>query len=267
MFFKNSGGRKGPPRIPSGLGTLADEYERRYPAHQNAIDLIPGWSTEFPHELQLKAGTSALLADARIEWVKSQYGDLTGKRVLELGPLEGGHTAMLEAAGTLVDAVEGNSLAYLKCLITKEIVGLKNAKFYLGDFNRWLEENDSRYDLIVASGVLYHMIDPLRLLELIGKRTDCIYIWSMIVVADDLVPSKVVEFNGATVRLYRVPYGERSPGFCGGPNDHAYWLHRDDLVKAFGALGFGDVRVAHESKSDFGTSASFFVRRTSSSGR
>ena len=101
MFFRKSRGRKGPPRKPSALSNLADEYERRYPAHQNAIDLIPGWSTEFPHELQLKAGASALLADARIEWVKSQYGDLAGKRVLELGPLEGGHTTMLEAAGAL----------------------------------------------------------------------------------------------------------------------------------------------------------------------
>jgi hypothetical protein len=79
---------------------------------------------------------------------------------------------MLEAAQ--IDAIEANQRAYLRCLITKEILGLTRSKFWLGDFIKALENWDQRYDLIVASGVLYHLKNPLHLVELTAKRTDAV---------------------------------------------------------------------------------------------
>jgi hypothetical protein len=67
---------------------------------------------------------------------------------------------MLEAAGAQIDAIEANQRTYLRCLITKEILGLTRSKFWLGDFIKALENWDQRYDLIVASGVLYHLKNP-----------------------------------------------------------------------------------------------------------
>ena len=49
---------------------------------------------------------------------------MAGKTVLELGPLEGAHTYQLHQRGANIVAVEASKQAYLKCLITKEIVGL-----------------------------------------------------------------------------------------------------------------------------------------------
>ena len=76
-----------------------------------------------------------------------------------------------------IDAIEANQLAYLRCLVAKEIYGLRRARFHLGDFVRGLEA-PTRYHLIVACGVLYHMADPLLLLERIAARTDALYLWT-----------------------------------------------------------------------------------------
>jgi len=50
---------------------------------------------------------------------------MKGKKVLELGPLEGAHTYMLEKAGGDVLSIEGNHGAYIRCLIVKNFYGLK----------------------------------------------------------------------------------------------------------------------------------------------
>src|SRR5215467_13605989 len=65
-------------------------YEAREPSPQNALDLFKGrWSSAIPG---YGMGTAELFNDARIEWFLAQYGDVCGKRILELGPLEAGHT-------------------------------------------------------------------------------------------------------------------------------------------------------------------------------
>lgn len=238
-------------------------YEDRLPAHQNAVDLIPGWNAALPPQLGIRAGKMALYDDERLRWAITSFGDLAGRRVLELGPMEASHTAMLDAAGALVDAVEGNKAAFLKCLIVKEILRLKNARFYLGDFVKWLEESETNYDLIVASGVLYHMREPLKLMTAMARRTAAIYLWTVFINDNALVPSKVELFEGIPIRLYEQPYGEaKEAGFCGGMYDRPYWMHRDDILAALKALGFAELTVAHEQADHmFGTCFSVLARR------
>ncbi|WP_204348773.1 hypothetical protein, partial [Klebsiella pneumoniae] len=83
-----------------------------------------------------------LYDDARIAWLVSSVGGLQGLDVLELGPLEASHTAMLLAAGAKsVLAIEANQLAFLRCLVVKELRHLRDASFQLGDFTRFLEDD------------------------------------------------------------------------------------------------------------------------------
>ena len=64
----------------------------------------------------------------------AEIGGVTEKTILELGPLEGGHSYMLDRAGAAqVVAIEGNARAYLKCLIVKELLGLPRVQFLCGD--------------------------------------------------------------------------------------------------------------------------------------
>lgn len=248
LWTKLSGGPRRRPDRPSDPLTAERLFagcETTMPSHQNAVNLVPGWSSHFPPHLRLTAGRLPLFDDSRIAWAIGRFGDLNGRSVLELGPLEAAHTSMLVKAGARVQAVESNPLAFLKCLITKEILQLDGARFHLGDFVEWLERREERYDLIVASGVLYHMRDPLRLLRAIAKRTDALYLWT-VAVMDDAAPSRTEKSGPVTVRFYRRRYGPKDVQFCGGPNADPVWMHRDDILSVLGHLGFVSRTIAHE---------------------
>ena len=252
-----------------------DRYIATTPSSQNAVDTVAGWNTAFAPHYNVTAGALAAYNDPRILWAMECFGSLDGRRVLELGPLEGGHTGMLDAAGAQVDAIEANQLAFLRCLITKEILGLKHAKFWLGDFVKALEEWDRTYDLIIASGVLYHQTDPLHLVELVAKRTNAAYFWTHVVTEEAMPPSdprrlvidpvvEVHDFHGVKVRAYRRTYAnaEESVAFCGGMTDEHRWLHRDDLLAALKVVGFNDIKLAHDEPDHrFGPALSIFARK------
>jgi hypothetical protein len=239
---------------------------------QNAIDAVGGWKTSFPPDYGLKAGAVEIYRDPRIRWAIEAFGSLEGYRVLEFEPLDGGHTSMLDAAGARVDAVEPNRRAFLRCLITKEVLGLTRSTFWLGDVLGALENWQQRYDLVVASGALGHLSDPLRFIELAAARADAIYFWTHLV-TETAVPSfsrrrsaafRTAEsklFHGVDVRIYRHAHGKSNKAMADEDHEHL-WLNRDDLLNALGALGFSDIRQCGEQADDPGWPAlSILARR------
>ncbi|MFO1150438.1 MAG: class I SAM-dependent methyltransferase [Alsobacter sp.] len=217
-----------------------DGYVDEVPSAQTAVDAVPGWTSALPPEARARAGTVPLFEDGRIAWAIEQAGGVTGKRVLEIGPLEGAHTAMLVRAGAQVDAVEANRLAFLRCLVTKEIMGLAQARFHLGDAVRFLESREDTWDLVVASGVLYHMRDPIRFLELIKARGKAVYLWTHYYDGEAMDeaarsvfdPAPVLrEYEGRPIRLWRRTYrvAPADPRFCGGPRDEHYWMEKEGI--------------------------------------
>jgi hypothetical protein len=261
--------RRRPRSEEVAVSNLFSGDETRAPSFQNAVDALPGWNCHFPVEYGLTAGRLPAFDDPRITWAIERYGDLTNRKVLELGPLEAAHTSMLARAGAHVDAVEANRLAYLKCLVTREILDFPNTRFYLGDFVQWLEQTDARYDLVVASGVLYHMREPLRLLRAMSERADAIYLWTVMVDDYELPHSATQKFEGLDVRLYVRGYGDRSVAFCGGAMDFPNWMHRDDILAVLAALGYDDVTVLNDIIGTAGNvlpTFSVFARRSASVG-
>ncbi len=100
-----------------------DIYASEAPSPQLAVDIFAGeWSSRFPPGSDIDGGQAELFEDRRISWMIDQLEGVEGLRILELGPLEGGHTYMLDRAGADVVAIEANQRAYLKCLITKEVL-------------------------------------------------------------------------------------------------------------------------------------------------
>jgi SAM-dependent methyltransferase len=200
-----------------------------------------------------------LFDDPRITWVVDHVGGVDGFRILELGPLEAGHTAMLHDAGASVVAIESNTRAFLKCLVVKELLDLKQAQFLLGDFVPYLEHTTERFELLLASGVLYHSPDPLGLLEAIGRVADRVAIWThyfepTVVNADPgklrmFVPEPVVvAWRDRQVTLHRRNYLEslQWTGFCGGPETSALWMERDDLLGVLADLGFEHITLQYD---------------------
>ena len=160
---------------------MIDHYTKRAPDAQNTIDLFSGeWSSSFPEPFkQLDAGYAPLFEDPRIEWATSTLGGCEGQRVLELGPLESGHTWLLRRLGaSSVTAIESNSRAYLRCLVVKELMQLQGTQTLYGDFLEYLRPCTEHFDLCLASGVLYHMVNPAELIGLIAKVSDRAIIWT-----------------------------------------------------------------------------------------
>lgn len=237
-----------------------EDYIHESPAAQHALDLFAGeWSSRLPGSLRdLKAGTVPLFEDHRALWGMNEFGGVTGLSVLELGPLEGGHTYMLEQAGARVLAVEANRHAYLRCLVIKELLGLQQARFLLGDFMPYLRELSESFDICWASGVLYHQEQPAELIALARQTARKLFLWTHYYDHRVLArkPNLFVrfadagkhEYKGFRHRLHRFDYsgGQSAKGFCGGLAGHSHWLTREDLLACLDYFGWKNVRIGHE---------------------
>lgn len=236
-------------------------YSTLSPGIDSALTLFDGaWTSRLPG--RDGPGTSPLFADARIEWLLGRLGGVDGWRVLELGPLEAGHTWMMERAGAHVTAVEANHDAFLRCLIVKNALRL-DATFMLGDFSRSLPDGGP-WDLVLASGVLYHMNSPEKLIESIAACTDRVYLWTHYFEPDHArwhpsararigskwLPERTISTtcNGLSIDLVPMLYEEALgwTGFCGGAQSGANWMHREQILALLTSFGFVHQHVAFD---------------------
>ena len=250
--------RPAPAAEPGASVPILEQYVDTAPCAQNAVDIFGGeWSSTLPEHLGVHAGAAQLFADGRIEVAADHLGGVADLDILELGPLEGGHTWMLCQKGARsVTAVEANSRAYLKCLITKELLGMPAAHFLFGDFLAYLREVPRRFDALLASGVLYHMQDPIGLLEEMGRHSDRLILWTHYYDPAVLTPAHdqhrmfdtQVELRGVDgdpVVGHRHSYHEglASQAFCGSGSTWSIWLERPTILATLEAMGYANVRI------------------------
>jgi len=236
------------------------------PSPQNAVDIFAGeWASQFPAGGPANtAGAMPLFEDPRILWADRTLREfdgsgLEGKSILELGPLEGGHTFMaarLGAAGIV--AVEANVRAFLRCLVAKEILGIPRASFLLGDAISFLRANERVYDVCLAMGFLYHMRDPVEVIELLARSCRQVVLWTVVYsprllekhphLAPIYGAPFAAEWGGFSHTLYPCDYGESfdDRNFRGGVEPSSCWMTSDDILAAFAHFGFGNVRFELE---------------------
>ncbi|MCF7983304.1 MAG: class I SAM-dependent methyltransferase [Thiohalocapsa sp.] len=271
-----SGASVDSPSAPAAPGAILDCYASSAPSARNALEIFKGeWSSKLPEPLDDQGGKALLFDDKRVKWLLAQCGGVEGESVLELGPLEGGHSSMLERAGASeVIAVEANSRAFLKCLIIKELLRLQRVNFLYGDFVEYLRLPPSRFDLVVACGVLYHMRNPVELIALASAVTDRLFVWThyydeaILSAREDLAgkfPSHVkAEYGGFVHTLYRQEYRAALDwaGFCGGGHADSAWMSRDEILGCVRHFGLTEIETAFEAPDHVnGPSFAFFARR------
>ena len=241
-------------RRNSPFGT--EKFEQRAPDHRNAIELFAGrWATDLSSlNAEWRGGGANLVDDTRprlaAQYLGTGSGRIDGMSVLELGPLEGLHSRQLEQLGaSRVLAIEANAEAYLKCLIMKETLGMRNVNFMLGDFNLFLANASQQFDLVFCVGVLYHMEDPLKLIRNIARSTDKCFVWTHYHDINQPMsrePSSVL-VDGFSATYFRSPYRDRAqPHFWGGNKSSSSWMQRDDIVAAFRHFGFERVDIIND---------------------
>jgi hypothetical protein len=227
-------------------------YVDDVPSLQQTVDIFKGdWASRLPLE-GVETGKAELFEDSRIRWMIDTLGSVQGMDVLELGPLEGGHSWMLEQAGAAsVTAVEGNKSGYLKCLLVQQLLGMPRTRFVLGDFDRVLATTGERYGLLVASGVLYHLADPLRTLLDMMRVSDRIFIWSHFADAAAMPAGdprrrpmtgevRMAEHDGERMTYHVRSYlgTHRISAFCGGRESAAMWMESDEVIALLERHGY-----------------------------
>lgn len=239
--------------------SILDNYVNSADYHQNAVDIFRGeWASLLPDHLQVQAGSKPVFNDPRIAWLNGQV-DLKGKRVLELGPMEGGHAYMMEQMGIQETvAVEANTRAFLKCLVVKELLQLQRTHFLCADFTEWLKPRPDTFDVCVACGVLYHMRNPVELLHLIAGVTNTLFLWTHYYDAEHIEqreelayrfrPPQQQEYNGFRHRVYRREYGTGlySATSLGGNASYSHWIERSCILQTLKQLGFHEINVHFE---------------------
>ena len=257
---------------------LKAEYITDPPSAQNAIDIFKGeWYAKLPPPLQdLKAGDGGVFQDPRIAWLGEKLDNPGVMHVLECGPHEGGHTYMLEQLGVAsILSIEANTHAFLRCLVVKELLDLKRALFRLGDFVGYLRSCAQHYDLVVASGVLYHLVNPVEAIALLSKVTDRLYVWSHYydenkvrawpLLAHHFQSSSQAEYGGFKHTLHRQHYQTRlgNPGFNGGSKHYSHWLSREDLIGSLNFFGLDDITIQFDHADEaIGPNISLLAKRT-----
>jgi len=254
-------------------------YVPSAPSPQNAIDIFAGeWASKFPDSLGVSSGWSPLFESEMVPWGVELLGGVAGQRLLELGPLEGAHTYILDRMGaSQVVAVEANNRAYLKCLVTKELLDITSAKFLCGDAIRYLEgaiaRGEADFDLCIASGILYHLVDPVAALDLITRASDRLLLWTMYYDEAKISPHPdlVAKFNNVSASSYKgfthTLYGQEYKqaldfqGFCGGSAARSAWMTRADILAALDHFGFEVVGISFEGETSNGPCFAVAARR------
>jgi hypothetical protein len=264
-------------RLPANV--ILPAYSKAVPSPQASLDIFKShWKSRLPEGFGLTAGVQPMFADRRVHDTGTVIpGGIRGKTVLELGPFEAYNTYHLQKLGAReIVSIEGNNINFLKCLVLKQALGLK-ASFLHGDFCAYLRNTDRRFDLIWASGVLYHQEDPLELMALIAAHTDTAFFWTHYY--DERVLSNAnrtafePEKNARKrwgdfscthyYRSYELAGGNDIPlYFEGGSALSAYWLTFEDMRAFLGTVGLGKITLLFQGELNGLPLASFLAERS-----
>jgi GT2 family glycosyltransferase len=246
FYYAPAEGQQVPPR-PSPTHRLAAVLEQCGP-----------WQSRFQVEGEAVGGPYDFVADERITRLRGEL-DLAGRRVLELGCLEGGHSVALSRLGPReLVSVEGRAANFVRCCVVKTVFGLDNVRFAFDDVRHVTLERYGRFDAAVSMGVLYHLPDPHVLLGHLAELTDVVYLSTHY--ANDRYPEHGPEAELKTPhgrrrgRLYQ-EYGLADP--LSGLDPRSFWPYETELLDMCRAAGFADIKVMARDDAPAGGTASW----------
>lgn len=146
--------------------------------------------------------------------------DLSDKKVLEIGCLEGSHTLGLLRYAKEVVSIDCRPVNVIKTLTRLSFHG-KSTKVFCFNADDLTVDNYGFYDVIFHCGVLYHLKDPISHLQNIFKMCNYIFLDTHVTDKEDKI----------------MPEGNWSAPFA-GKDDTALWLSINNLEELCKESGF-----------------------------
>lgn len=173
-------------------------------------------------------------------------GGLSGKRIVDLGCLEGGYTVEFARAGFHALGIEVRQSNFKNCQRVKAATNLPNLAFVRDDVHNIADYGI--FDAVFCCGLLYHLEMPRKFIELMSQ------VCRRAVIIDTHVAD--IHPNGAFA-LSEVTQNEGLAGrwFCEFEDDNqrakdkwsswsnkkSFWMMKHDLIEALRQSGFSMV--------------------------
>ncbi len=175
---------------------------------------------------------------------------LAGKRVLDLGCGEGGHSIQFARSGASVLGIEGRSLYLARARFAAEATGTANVRFEQGDVRR-LPSDIEPFDVVLASGILHHLgIDDFDdMAETLGRQTSdllliYLHISTDLSVTNHRLQGPVKTRRGREGHLFRehqdnATLQEKVQQVRASlDNTFSFWPREESLIEALRSVGF-----------------------------
>jgi hypothetical protein len=173
---------------------------------------------------------------------------LTGKRIIEFGPMEGAHTAALVNLGAAhVTSIEARAVSFIKTMIARYCFKWQNVSLIMDDFHNADDQKYGRFDLAFAHGVYYHSLAPFFFFENLISLSDNIFVGGYCtgpcITGERL---ETLEYEGRKFPARRIAIGNT---YNNAVNEYAYHLRNVDLIDFFRERNY-DVNVMMDESID-----------------
>ncbi len=219
------------------------------------------WSA---HNLELRPGLFTIAADAprQVQSRVSLYAELIrvilrrqvrGLKMLDLGCLEGGISIGLAMLGARVTGIDVRSSHLAKARFAAEVLGLRRrCAWQQGDVtDPQLWDRLGQFDIVVCSGLLYHISAPDILPLLTRMARACRQTGLLIVDTNIAASPEMSHIVDPSLTLWGCSWNEHPPernevdrlqhGWSSLSNDQSFWLTERSLTNALVSAGFGTV--------------------------
>lgn len=197
--------------------------------------------TRLPDGSGVGRGPIIKIPDARVELL-SKHFDVTGKKVLEPGCLEGWNTISLLNAGAVVtsyDTQEANvALTKLRC----EWHGYKDVDCcQYNSIEHFVYDEEllqTEFDLVFHTGLLYHLADPASEIRYMSWLAPVLFIQTHFVSTGN---HRLYDQDA----IYFGEFKEESSGqdLIGGMDSKSFWLTIPSLLRLLTINGKGDITI------------------------
>ena len=205
------------------------------------FDALGPWVTRFEIDGEAFGGwyDAASGHDERVQQFLAAFPK--ARSVLELGCLEGGHTAAIARGldAQRIVGIEGRPANADRARLVMRTLGLSNVEICQADLETLDLGTLGRFDAVFNCGLLYHLPRPWELLGRIAEVTGGMYL-STHYCRDEQVNAEVNGYSGLS-------YGEYGPDEpLSGLSEQSFWPTRASLLAMLRDAGFGKCAVTFE---------------------
>ena len=173
---------------------------------------------------------SGLVRETRAARFYDAFPD--ARRVLELGTLEAADTVRLASRpGVSVVSIEGRPENLRRAQFVLDLHGLNNVELVSAELESFDLATLGRFAAVLCSGILYHLVEPWKLVARLAGVTDRVYLWTHYWDG----PHALTPEAGFLVKTVQEQFPEPR---LRGLSSYARWFDRASLFRVLRENGF-----------------------------